>query len=218
VWAWSDRSGDVEIRFTGKGFDAPRHGDALGPITPSGVEAAWLKQTHSATICSAQAGENGEGDALITGRSNLALSVVTADCVPVLLASPRQIAAVHAGWRGLVQRILPAALERFGTSLTDLTAWIGPAIGPCCYEVGHEVAAEVVAVSSSQVARPGPRGRPHLDLHAAAALQLAECGVQEIRRLALCTRCSAQQLWSFRRDGKGAGRNRAVIWRWGSEP
>lgn len=174
---------------------------------------AWLVQTHSANVVLAQAGENGEGDALVTDRPNLALSVVTADCVPVLLASPRQVAAVHAGWRGLVQRILPAALERFEGSSADVTAWIGPAIGPCCYEVGYEVAEEVVGVSSPLVVHPGTRGRPHLDLHAAAALQLAAYGVREIRRVAHCTQCSNQELWSYRRDGKMAGRNQAVVWR-----
>jgi YfiH family protein len=215
MWAWSDQLGGLEIRFTGKGFNAQGRSENLRSITPPNVGAAWLKQCHSATVRFAHAGDNDEGDALITGRSNLALSVVTADCVPVLLASPGQIAAVHAGWRGLVQRIVPAALEHFEGPPADLIAWIGPAIGPCCYEVGEEVAAEVVGASSPMVVHSGTKGRPHLDLHAAAALQLAECGVREIRRVALCTRCSTEQLWSYRRDGKGAGRNQAVIWRRG---
>lgn len=213
MWAWSDRLGEVEIRFTGKGILGPKRGDALAHIAPAGVETAWLKQAHSACVRTAHEGENGAGDGLVTACSDLALAVVTADCVPVLLASPRQVAAVHAGWRGLAQRILPAALERFEDAPEGLTAWIGPAIGACCYEVGPEVAEEVVGVSSSLVVHPGRRGRPHLDLHAAAAFQLAERGVREIRRLALCTQCSAEQLWSYRREGKEAGRNLAVIWR-----
>lgn len=207
MWTLRDRWADVEVRFTGKG-----PGD-LGTIVPGQVEAAWLKQTHSAIVHDARAGENGEGDGLISNEPHLALTVVTADCVPVLLASPHQIGAVHAGWRGLVQRIVPAALQRFDCPPADLIAWIGPAIGPCCYEVGPEVAEEVAAVSSLQVVHTGPRERPHLDLHAAAALQLQEHGVKEIRRVAVCTRCSREELWSYRRDGKAAGRNRAVIWR-----
>ena len=87
------------------------------------------------------------------------------------------------------------------------TAWIGPTIGPCCYEVGEEVAGQFPA----EAVVPGPAGRPHLDLVAAARLQLGSAG--EVRTVADCTRCEGERLYSFRREGRGVGRNVAFIWR-----
>ena len=181
-------------------------------ILPDRHEPAWLAQIHSATVIEARAGDNGRGDALVSDRRGLVLTVVTADCVPVLLAGARQIAAVHAGWRGLAQSILPRVLERFTAPPDELTAWIGPAIGPCCYEVGQDVADRVLASSSAAVASEGPRGRPHLDLVAAARGQLERKGVTAVYSVGVCTRCEASRLWSFRREGSGAGRNIAMIW------
>ena len=174
---------------------------------------AWARQVHSATVLDARPGINGAGDALVTNRRALAVAVVTADCVPVLLAGEGRIVAVHAGWRGLAQSILPRALERLEADASSITAWIGPAIGPCCYEVGIEVSEKVVAASSENVASDGPRGRPHLDLVAAARFQLARHGVTDVRTLSVCTRCDDTRLWSYRREGPGAGRNVAAIWR-----
>ncbi len=183
---------------------------------PTAVESAWLSQCHSATVIEAAPGNNGDGDALITDRRDLALMVVSADCVPVLLAGGEHIAAVHAGWRGLAQSILSATLDRFEIP-TAVTAWIGPAIGPCCYEVGDDVADRVSAASASrEIWSEGPRGRPHLDLVAAARLQLADRGVRRTHSVDVCTRCDSKRLWSYRRDGAGAGRNVSAIWRAGS--
>ncbi len=207
---WRARFGEVEVLFAGRG---PRLGRqaALRRVLPTGVEPSWLEQVHSATVVDARTGVNGPGDALVTGRRALALAVVTADCVPVLLADDdRRIAAVHAGWRGLARSILPAALARLGP---PVTAWIGPAIGACCYEVGTEVAGQVAAASSGTVVRPGRDERPHLDLVAAARIQLERCGVEDVRVVDACTRCDEARLFSYRREGPGAGRNVAAIWR-----
>ncbi len=171
-----------------------------------------MHQVHGATVLAAREGNCGEGDALISTTLDLALVVVTADCVPVLLAAADKVAAIHAGWRGLVAGVIAAALAHFEEA-SRVTAWIGPAIGPCCYEVGEEVARPVVAQSSSAVRSRGPRGRPHLDLPLAAEIQLARCGVGEIRRLAACTACHPRTLESFRREGTAAGRNLSLIWR-----
>lgn len=184
---------------------------ALRRVLPEGIEPAWLRQVHSATVRDACPGDNGPGDALVTEQRELALAVVTADCVPILLAGDRGIAAVHAGWRGLAASILAAALERIGAG--SITAWIGPAIGGCCYEVGDDVARQVCAASSPAVARDGPRGRPHLDLVKAARIQLERRGDVHVRTLEACTRCDETHLWSYRREGPAAGRNVAAIWR-----
>ena len=225
--AADDRAGDVEVRFVGRGEERSREA-TLQEVEPDAPPVAALKQVHSARVVEVEAGgSHGEGDALVTARRDLALSVITADCVPVLLASRDRVAAVHAGWRGFVAGVVPAALarlresgERGGNDVSDgrdarVVAWIGPAIGGCCYEVGEEVAAPVVAASAPEVVTPGPRGRPHLDLARAVELQLRHAGVDDVRRFGPCTRCSAELLWSYRREGKRAGRNIAYIWRRG---
>lgn len=207
-WVWSARRGDVEVRFTGRGPASERE-EVLGRIEPHAPPVAWAKQVHSARALPARAGACGEGDALFGDQVDLALSVVTADCVPVLLAGPRGLAAIHAGWRGLVSGVIPETLKAAGAG----TAWIGPAIGPCCYEVGEDVAAQVAAASEAEVIVSGPAGRPHLNLVAAARRQLADAGVGEIHSIASCTRCDGERLYSYRREGRGAGRNMAFIWR-----
>lgn len=207
-WVWSARRGDVEVRFTGRGPASERE-EVLGRIEPHAPPVAWAKQVHSARALPARSGACGEGDALLGDQADLALSVVTADCVPVLLAGPRVLAAIHAGWRGLVSGVIPETLKVAGAG----TAWIGPSIGPCCYEVDEDVAAQVAAASGPEVIVPRPAGRPHLDLIAAARRQLAAAGVEEIHSIASCTRCDGERLYSYRREGKGAGRNMAFIWR-----
>jgi YfiH family protein len=212
TWVWKARLGDVEVRFTGRGPEGER-AEVLRRIEPSAPPLAWAKQIHSATVLQAHSGFCGEGDALVTDEAGLALSVITADCVPVLVAGPEGLASIHAGWRGIAGRIIPAALARMKGRPDEWTAWIGPTIGACCYEVGEEVAESVVAASSPGVAIPGPNGKPHLDLPEAARLQLLESGVGQVFTVAHCTRCNEETLWSYRREGKHAGRNLGLIWR-----
>ena len=206
---WRDRSGSAEIRFLGRGEQGVRESDVawLGRNRPQ----AWMRQVHGAKVLAGRSGECGEGDALATSTRGLALSVVTADCVPVLLAADDRVAAVHAGWRGFVGGVVAAALAEFADA-GAVVAWIGPAIGACCYEVGEEVAAPVAARSSAAVRLSGRRGRPHIDLPLAVEIELARLGVGEVRRLAVCTACHPETLESYRRDGAAAGRNRSFIW------
>jgi polyphenol oxidase len=211
-WMWRARRGDVEVRFTGRGPAGERE-DVLGRIEAGPPPVAWAKQIHSAVALPAQSGRCGEGDAVYGEAPGLALSVVTADCVPVLLAGPGgRLAAVHAGWRGIVSGVIPETLKAAGGG-SGWTAWIGPSIGPCCYEVGEEVAEPVAAASGPEVVIAG--GKPHLDLVAAARRQLESAGVAEVHSVAACTRCDSERLYSYRREGKAAGRNIAFIWRAG---
>ncbi len=217
---WSARADGVEVRFVGRG---PAHGRAavLAAVTsassrPAGPATA--RQVHSATVLEAAgAGACGTGDALVTDRRRLALSVVTADCVPVLLVGGEGIAAVHAGWRGIVAGVVGATCARLRAAGAPdpggWRAWIGPAIGVECYEVSAEVAAQVVTASAPEVVRERPGARPHVDLVGAVRAQLAAAGVGRVEAVAACTRCRPDLLWSYRRDGSGAGRNLAFIWR-----
>ena len=213
---WRASRPGVEVRFVGRGPDGSRE-EVLQRLDGAPDELAWARQIHSAAVLAASPGECGAGDALYTDRRGLALGVVTADCVPVLVAGPAGVAAVHAGWRGLVGGVVPAALregaDALGGEPAEWTAWVGPAIGACCYEVGEEVAAEVAASSSDEVVIPGPAGKPHLYLPGVALRQLEAAGVGEIWAPPRCTRCDEARLWSYRREGRGAGRNLAFIWR-----
>jgi len=152
-----------------------------------------------------------EADALITAASRL-VAVRTADCVPILLADPRtgRVAAVHAGWRGTIARVVERAVEclvRAGSRAGDLLAAIGPAIGPCCYEVSPELAARFEAAFG-----PGVRQGRRLDLALANRLSLLGTGVPEARieTLDVCTFCDAR-FHSFRREGERAGRQHSFV-------
>jgi YfiH family protein len=126
------------------------------------------------------------------------------------------MSAAHAGWRGLAARVPEATVgamaREFGSRPEDLLAVAGPAIGPCCYEVGEEVAQEVARASSAEAVRRIGKVKPHVDLHAAVRAQLSRRGVTRIQTAAACTRCAADWLWSYRRDGRAAGRNLAFVW------
>ena len=164
-----------------------------------------LRQIHSAACVAAEGrhGVLGEGDALLEKTPGSVVAVRTADCIPILLVDEgnRAVAAVHAGWRGTVARIVPHAIaamhERFGTIPADLHAAIGPGIGKCCYEVGPEVAAHF-----------GAHGRAHIDLAESNRTQLVDAGVTPGRIYAsnLCTKCLADEFHSYRRDREASGR------------
>ena len=188
------------------------HVEAAGKVSP-----AWLKQCHGAEALRAEEpGFRGEGDALIVSRPGVAATVFVADCVPVLIAAGASVAAVHAGWRGLAGGVLASAmrtLRRAGvTDPAAAEAWIGPAIGPCCYEVDEDVAGQVASASGSGVVVRRPGRKPHLDLALAASKQLGALGVGCTASCVPCVRCDSGW-WSYRRDGARAGRNYAFIWR-----
>lgn len=223
-WVWRARvseetAGHVEVVFAGRGpspHGREEAGTVLGRLEAAPPPVAWARQVHSARVLEARPGACGEGDALYTAEPGVALAVVTADCVPVLLAGPGGVAAVHAGWRGIAAGVVPATLERSlgpGDPPESWRAWIGPAIGACCYEVGEEVAGRIAEASHPGVVVPGPGERPHLDLAAAVRDQLEAAGLREVVTVSACTRCDEERLWSYRRQGKGAGRNVAMIWR-----
>ncbi len=208
------KAGPWRVRFVGRGPRTSSPVEVLAALTPeSAPSASWLEQVHSAEVVRAEPGRCGEGDALWTDRARLALAITTADCVSVLLAGDGFSAAIHAGWRGIVAGVLSQTLGRLPLASNRLRAWIGPAIGPCCYEVGEDVARAVEAAAGAPVIQTGRGPRPHLDLVAAVEAQLRARGVTLVERLSPCTRCNVESWHSFRRDGAEAGRNWAFIWR-----
>ncbi len=186
------------------------------------------------------------GDALITRKPGVLFVVQTADCIPILLADTkhRAVAAIHSGWRGTAQRIAEKALGRmqmeFGTRPRDVIAAVGPGIGGCCYEVGHEVVKEFAAKFANArewfagpfdalengdsdsnwlpwltMRPPGhapPPPRVQLDLIAANRAMLVSAGIapDKIQSSGLCTSCRTDLFFSYRRE-RATGRMMTAI-------
>lgn len=156
-----------------------------------------------------------EGDALITNRPFHFIMVKTADCLPALLLDPEQkvIAAIHAGWRGtllnIVKKTIQAMVASYGTKPEDLIAALGPAIGPCCFEIKEDVwnALGESAAYREDVVREKGKGQWLLNLPKLNRLQLLDTGVSagKIAASGLCTHCLPEQFYSFRREGKRNG-------------
>jgi polyphenol oxidase len=161
------------------------------------------RQQHSATVHRAHAGRRGEhGDGLWTDEQGVPMLALGADCATIAVARADgdrpALAVLHAGWRGLLEGVVASAAAALGGG--RLTAVVGPAIGPCCYEVGSEVA-EPFAV---RFGRGVLRGR-NLDLWAAAELALRVAGCSRVDRVDLCTRCNPDLFFSERRTGRPRG-------------
>lgn len=184
-------------------------------IEAGGMRVRTLRQVHSNLLVSVN-GDGGtsrgapdrEADGLVTSRAGEVVAVRTADCVPILLVDRRNpvVAAVHAGWRGTVAEIARHAVERasaeFGCRPEEMEAAIGPAIGPCCFEVGDEVAAQF---DRSLI---HSNAKPHIDLIEANRRQLIQAGLrgERIRHAGVCTFCAPEGLHSYRRQGAASGR------------
>lgn len=174
------------------------------------------EQTHSTHVTVVRAEERGRGgrdnssrlpdtDALVTAEKGICLMVLTADCVPVLLYDPvcRVIAAVHAGWKGTVGKIVVRTLEvmrqEWGCRPENILAAIGPSIGKCCFEVGDEVAARFTEQGFSGVVSQNGDS-PHVDLWKANEIQLLSEGIREfhVESAHVCTRCHTHTFFSYR--------------------
>ncbi len=158
-------------------------------------------------------------DALVTGASGVALMLRFADCLPILLYDQkrRAIGLGHAGWRGtaggLARRMVTVMVESLGTDPAETIACLGPAIGPCCYEVGPDVAQ---SVKSSLPDGGGAllavrENRLSLDLWEANRQQLLQAGIREIETSRLCTACHTDQFFSHRAEGGTTGRFAVVM-------
>lgn len=170
-----------------------------------GISPQWatVEQVHGAEVATVTGpGQAGAADALVTRVPDLPLAVFTADCAGVVIGGKGGVGVAHAGWRGVVAGVVEATLRslaRLGVEPTE--AWVGPAIGPCCFEVGREVAARFepdVALTSW--------GTPSVDLAAAVSRRLGGIAVTVDGR---CTRCGGG--FSHRRDATTA-RQAAIGW------
>ncbi len=192
---------------------------ALG--RPEGALIA-VKQVHGDLVVevTSAASRTIEADGLVTRDRDAVVAVLVADCVPILIASRdgAAVAAVHAGWRGTRARIAARAVERLGASgfaPDTLTVALGPAIGPCCFEIGAEVETELRAAypNAGEALRQHEDGRRVADLWGLNRLALVEAGVrpERIDVLARCVSCEEQEFFSHRRDKGETGRQAGAI-------
>lgn len=178
------------------------------PVTARQVHGAEIYEVREAST------EDLNGfDVLMTERPGIAIAVKTADCLPILLADPerRLVAAVHAGWRGTVQRVVQKAVRRMmekGASLQNLHVALGPNMGGRCYEVGSDVQSAVEREFPGAPVLVPKSEKWLLDVGALNRWQLLEMGLpaERIERIDLCTHCRPDLFHSYRRDGEKAGR------------
>jgi purine-nucleoside/S-methyl-5'-thioadenosine phosphorylase / adenosine deaminase len=170
---------------------------------------AWLQQVHGTTVVAADAAQTLSADALYTRQAGLGCAVMTADCLPVLFcdAAATQVAAAHAGWRGLCAGVLEHTVASFADP-RSVMAWLGPAIGSRHFEVGAEVRAQFLA-SAPPAQRSAtelcftPSSRPehfYADIYQLARLRLSALGIYAIYGGGLCTFADSARWFSYRRD------------------
>ncbi len=180
-------------------------------------------QRHTANVRRVGRGDRGqvfEGyDILITDEPGVPLLLRYADCTPILVYDPahRAMAVVHSGWRGTVQGAARAAVEamrdQFGSRPDEMIAAIGPAIGPCCYQVGQDVVDAVTAAfaGARELLPKQPDGSYHFDLWAANRRLLTEAGIRQIVMAEMCTACRTDEFYSYRAERGRTGHFGAVM-------
>jgi YfiH family protein len=181
-------------------------------------------QVHGARVLPVRAGDDPaaiareQADGVCSDVPGIAVGVYVADCVPVLLADPRRgaFAAVHAGWRGTVAGILPAAVQalvdHYGSDPADVRVALGPAIAPCCFEVGPEVASAFGRWPGAVIEEPGRK--PYVDLRLVLRQQAVAAGVpgEAVDASDACTKCDAEgRFYSYRRDASRGGQHVGFI-------
>lgn len=185
------------------------HGYVANPIV-------WLEQVHGGEVVVVdeqfEVAQVHQADALYSQSRQTPLAIMTADCLPILLASRcgTEIAAIHGGWKPLAKGVIENTLAQFKAQPDDIYAWFGPAIGPAAFEVGPEVLAAFPGLDSAfQRYRDG---KLLADIFAIAELQLTKLGVNKIYGERQCTVSDPSEYFSYRRD-RVTGRMATLIWR-----
>ena len=176
----------------------------------------WLQQVHGTHVLAvtSQSISGQQADASFTRDPGVVCTVMTADCLPLLLcdSAGTQVAAVHAGWRGLCDGIIEKTVHQFENP-TEVIAYLGPAISQTAFEVGAEVRAAFMAVApeAEQAFMPGAAGKWQADLYLLARQRLQSAGVSQIYGGNFCTYLQSELFFSYRRDGQ-TGRMASSIW------
>jgi YfiH family protein len=195
---------------------------------PDLTRLQWLNQVHGTRAITVSAGNKPlrrrQADAGCVQQAGDGVAVLTADCLPVLFCSRdgRVAAAAHAGWRGLLTGVLENTVVATGRKGSELMAWLGPAIGPCCFEVGDEVSTAFLAAhdpadtpqrATAEAFLPlsGKPGKSLMDIYKMARLRLQAVGVDAIYGGDQCTVCDHTHFYSYRRDGV-TGRMASIVY------
>jgi hypothetical protein len=182
------------------------------------AEPLWLNQLHGTDVAvDPESGTPPAADAVLTREPDRVCAVMTADCLPVLLvsASGDELAAAHAGWRGLCNGVLENTVYEFQALPADILAWFGPAISPRNFEVGDDVRQAFVSHDdrAAKLFVPNANGRWQADLYSLARQRLNEAGVQRIYGGDACTYDDSRRFFSYRRDGQ-CGRMASFVFRY----
>lgn len=184
----------------------PRQALSAAARAGEGAEPGWPAPPHRVP--------EPEADAAVTRERGVVLAILTADCLPLLLCADdgSEVAAVHAGWRGLASGVIEACVARMDTPAARLLAWLGPAIGPQSYEVGDEVRTAFVDRDAGAAAAFAPTRPGHwfCDLYTLARQRLAAAGVAAVHGGGFDT-CADARFYSYRRDGLRSGRFASLI-------
>lgn len=185
----------------------------LNKFVPS--EPIWLEQVHGINVVHAeQAGCVPRADACVSHQPNAVCTVMTADCLPVLICDEAGsvVAAAHAGWRGLADGVIEATVAAMQVPPSSLMVWLGPAIGPDAFEVGEEVREIFLGHDSAADTAFRPHGEKYFaDIALLARLRLQALGIQHIYGGDFCTYTDPTRFYSYRRDGR-TGRMATMIW------
>lgn len=177
-------------------------------------EPVWLEQVHGCRVVEVQKDMLlPEADAGFTRQAGVVCAVMTADCLPLLLCNRQGtcIAVVHGGWRGLLAGVIENTVQAMAEK--QVLAWLGPAIGPSCFEVGAEVRSAFVEKSAdfAQAFQARENGRWLADIYHIARIILAQLRIDSVYGGDCCTFSDPQRFYSYRRDGR-TGRMAALIW------
>lgn len=194
---------NISFRVGDDESDARRNRELAGRGV--GRDGKWcvVRQVHGSAVVPARAEELLDADGLWTEDPSQTLAVSAADCIPVLVVTPRRLCLAHAGWQGLVAGVIEQALEAAGDGAS---VFAGPAIGPCCYKVGADVAQAFSARYEASVAADGR----HVDLWAAAETAAIGAGAADFSAARICTSCHPELFFSHRRDAGRTGRQALV--------
>jgi YfiH family protein len=181
------------------------------------TEPCWLEQVHGSEVATGdELSARPRADAAVTHDPDQVLAILTADCLPVVLASDdgEALGAAHAGWRSLLGGVIENTVAAMGRPGRTMSAWLGPAIGPTAFEIGAEVHEAFVDEDGSSAAHfvATRLGHWHADLAGLARARLARCGVTRIGGGRWCTFNDRERFFSYRRDGQ-CGRMATLIWR-----
>lgn len=188
----------------------------LQKLLPSKTSIQWLEQVHGNDVAEITKVTKKAiiADAMVTRKKNVALAIMTADCLPILLISKQgdEIAAIHGGWRPLAANIITNTVNKMATATDEILVWLGPCIGKNAFEVSYEVQQAFITQGNefTQAFQKQANSKYLADLHQIAILQLNKLGIHRISTLSECTYFESEKYYSYRKNAV-TGRMATVI-------